>query len=85
MNLKYIIFINISFKQKEFLYITKYITLYNRCPKSHARFEFVAICAVKCWQSKKKKKNLTGDRLGLVKMERYTIEQRTYLIIGEYL
>jgi len=32
-----------------------------------ARFKFAAICAVKCWQPKKKN-NLTADSLGLVKM-----------------
>ena len=27
------------------------------CPKINARFEFAAICAVKCWQPKKKQFN----------------------------
>ena len=49
------------------------------CPKINARFEFAAICAVKCWQPKKKN-NLTADSLGLVKMERYTIDQRVFII-----
>ena len=40
----------------------------KECPKINARFEFAAICAVKCWQPKKN--NLTADSLGLVKMER---------------
>lgn len=26
-----------------------------RCPKINARFEFVAVCAVNCWQYWKKK------------------------------
>ena len=45
------------------------------CPKINARFEFAATFASSCWQAWKKN-SLTAESLGLVKMERYTIQQR---------
>ena len=42
----------------------------------------IKLLALSCWQptEKRKKKNLTDESLRLVKMERYTIEQRVFII-----
>ena len=47
-------------------------------PKINARFEFAAIFALSCWQSRKKN-SLTAESLGLVKIEHYTIDITTCL------
>jgi hypothetical protein len=52
-------------------------------PKIHARFEFRAICGMKYCQRKKRRRfhfNLTTDRSGLLKMERYKKEQSVFIV-----
>ena len=42
-----------SIRQKNYISQTKK-KIYKGCSKINARFEFAAICAIKCWQPKKK-------------------------------
>ena len=47
------------------------LSYFNKgCCKIHAKFEFYAICAVKC--NEKKKDSEITDSVGLLKMKRYT-------------
>ena len=63
----------------QFIFISIFEEWYKGCPKINARFEFVAIFALSCWQSWKKN-SLTAESLRLVKMERYTIQQCVFII-----
>ena len=61
-----------------FIYIVALLSRYIGCPKIK-RFEFAVIFASSCWQAWEKN-SLTAESLGLVNMERYTIQQRIFII-----
>ena len=51
------------------------LSYFNKgCSKIHAKFEFYAICAIKCCQRKKKDSDIT-DSLRLLKMKNFAIRK----------